>query len=742
MKPKRLKIKPYARLLTMLGDQLIKNERVALGEIIKNAYDADASWVKLSFEGFTPEFGTTPSSKIIIEDDGLGMTRDIVENHWVNPATPVKLVKKAAKATTPKGRVIQGEKGIGRFALLKIGRKIEITTRAKGESSELDLVLDVSPYGTDFIPQGKDPLFLDELSVDLSETSPATQIQSGSFTLGARTIQRKPYGTRIEISQLTSSWSLAKVEQIFKDMARLQSIFIPSDGNAKKVSEFELAIHRGDAYLPFAANYQEELNRLVEHNSVLKVEQGHYDESKRRIKFLLNGQEYEFGLDDPDLTGLKVYRDRVPNPEVGPAVLGTSCGPFNFAFYVFDFSNDAKGAFNLDGDEQKLIREHRVYLYRDGIRVYPYGDSDDDWLQTDVYRGTVKASAFLSNDQVVGYVNITQKSNPQLRDKTSREGLIDTGKPYDDFIWLLKVVLAWLRAKPYAVYREKIGQSKDVEIFKKEQVRQALDVATDAAAGDPALQKKMKEAATLYKAERRYLVQRAEATEHLAGVGLSVETASHDLMVALGRALTVVDGLVSQVQRPGELDRAVVGRELDTLRGILSFVQTQMKDVQLLFKSSKQRRKDVRIEDMLRKVERLFQTALSRNGIELEVTATGSPLVAKTTDAVVLQLLLNLFDNSVYWLQHAPKPRKIAIDLNGDEGTLVFSDNGPGIRKEDAPSVFEPFFTGKGEEGRGLGLYIAQQLLERHGYTIALSELKSHRILSGANFVVSFVKED
>src|ERR1700745_1257899 len=87
-KPKTLRFEPYARLLTMLGDQLIKNERIALVEIIKNSFDADASWVKVTFEGFGEEFQVNANSKIVVEDDGEGMAQDVLENHWVKPATP------------------------------------------------------------------------------------------------------------------------------------------------------------------------------------------------------------------------------------------------------------------------------------------------------------------------------------------------------------------------------------------------------------------------------------------------------------------------------------------------------------------------------------------------------------------------------------------------------------------------------------------------------------------------------
>jgi len=741
IKPKELKFKPYARLLTMLGDQLIKNERIALVEIIKNSYDADASWVKVTFERFGPNFELKDVSKIIIEDDGIGMTRDTLENHWVNPATPVKLIGKRTKPTTESGRVIQGEKGIGRFALLKLGRKITVITRPEKSKSELVLTYDLSSFDTDFIRSTGKPLFLDELRASLSERDPATAIVPEKIHLGSRTLKRKPTGTRIEITHLSGTWSSAKVEEIFNDITRLQSLFVPETA-AKANPDFELAIYQGTQFLQLSDAYRGELARLVQTSTVLKIENGKYDESSKSFTFNLGGKSRELALDSAELTELKIYRDYVKEHESPPFQNGSRCGPFSFAFFVFDISSDASPKFLLDRTEKELIKEHRVYLYRDGIRVYPYGDPDDDWLLIDVYRGTVKASAFLSNDQVVGYINITQEHNPRLQDKTSREGLIDNGQPNEDFVLLLRLFLSWVRSKPYARYRASLQKGKEVEVFKKEQVQHALDEAEAAAVNDATIRSKIGEVSRLYRAERGYLIQRAESTENLAGVGLSVETASHDLMLALAKSLTVIDSLVAQSLRAGELDKDLVNRDLTMLRGMLSFVQTQMRDLQLLFKSSKQRRKDIRVEEILTKVLRLFQSALDRSNIEVITNTIGGPLTAKATDAVILQLFLNLFDNSLYWLQSSRPPRKILIELNGNDGNLIFSDNGPGVRPEDAPYIFEPFFSGKGEDGRGLGLYIARQLLERNEYSIALADLKAQKRLSGANFVVSFVKED
>jgi signal transduction histidine kinase len=214
-------------------------------------------------------------------------------------------------------------------------------------------------------------------------------------------------------------------------------------------------------------------------------------------------------------------------------------------------------------------------------------------------------------------------------------------------------------------------------------------------------------------------------------------------MAVMRRALVALDTLISETQKQGPLSKDFVNRELLSLRGMLSFVETQLKDMQSLFKSSKQRRKDIRVKDVLQKVQKLFKPSLNKDNIVFNVREQGSPLIAKTTDAVLLQLFLNLFDNAVYWLRSKGSGKKqIEVVLDGDDGHLIFADNGPGIKSDDIPYIFEPFYSGRGEEGRGLGLYIARQLLERHEYSIDLADTKRQKVLPGANFVVSFVKEE
>ena len=122
-----VRFKPRARLLIQLGDQLIKNESIALVELVKNSYDADANIVNIYMENVdNPDNGV-----IIIEDDGYGMSPETVENVWLEPGSDFKTQKIKNLEVSPKyERLPIGEKGIGRFGVHKLGNIIEMTTKS------------------------------------------------------------------------------------------------------------------------------------------------------------------------------------------------------------------------------------------------------------------------------------------------------------------------------------------------------------------------------------------------------------------------------------------------------------------------------------------------------------------------------------------------------------------------------------------------------------------------------------
>ena len=349
----------------------------------------------------------------------------------------------------------------------------------------------------------------------------------------------------------------------------------------------------------------------------------------------------------------------------------------------------------------------------------------------------------MSNNQVVGYVNITQKDNPRLKDKTNREGLIDDGNATEDFITIIQLMLAYIRKQPYQQYKISTKDKSNVDVFKTKVVISKFQKLKEEVYDNPKLKKEIDSLEKDYNKEREYLVKRTENTEELAGVGLAVETASHDVMKIITRVVANVDCLIKDVDVAKEVDKDSLLKELEAIRGSVSFLESQLTDIQQLFRSTKKRNKNIRVKNIVENVYRIYKGLLDNNNINVSIESKGSPLVVKTTDALLLQLFINLFDNSAYWLMETDiKSKEIHILLDGNSNQLFFSDNGPGIDESDAPYIFDAFYSLKGDEGRGLGLYIASQLLERSDFKIQLAEIKSEKILSGANFIIDFNRED
>lgn len=741
-------IRPYARLLTMLSEQLISNERIALVELIKNCYDADSPWVTVSFNGIDGETDGAKQS-IVIEDAGCGMTQEVVIDHWMNPATPEKKHKKdAGQGQTPSGRILQGEKGIGRFAIFKLAKKVTVVTRSEQSSDEIVIAYDFSEYGDEFA--NNENMFLDALRAKISVRKPEVFLER-KVVLGVTSVSAPARGTRILLEQLRTTWTMDKIKSVGQDIAYMQPIF-RDRANRRDYTDPK------DGFTPFfyvdgklcdiAAKYLDKLRLLLGNSSLIQITDGRFDAKKHQYTYKLNGnREQPLALYDERIVGQYLWNSHFGKDRAAVEAWKPSCGSFGFQFYVFDFSAGARGKYQLSREDKKIIKQHRVYLYRDGIRVYPYGDETDDWLSIDALRGTVSAGMFLSNNQVVGCVDISQKENPKLRDKTNREGLIEEDNAKADFILLLQLFLSFIRNEAFKKSIDIEKARKTIKAISRGEIEQKIKDASDAVRkGEKGrAEKAISDIGKLYSEQSDYMQRRVRLTEELAGVGMSVETASHDIMSMMSRVLQNLEGIMRDIEAGEEIERDELLRHLQSVYGGMSFIGRQLQDIQLLFTSSKQRRRLLPVRPLVDKVAAIYDRLLKKRKITLAIDQPRgtSPLMVKTTDAVILQLLINLFDNSVYWLNTiGEKNKQIRILLDGQEGVLVFSDNGPGVREEDKPYIFEPFFSGKGEDGRGLGLYIARQLLERQDYEIELADNSAYRRLKGANFVVSFVARE
>ena len=768
-----LKIRPYARLLSMLGDQLIKNETIALTELVKNAYDADATECNVRFMNFDmSSFSNEEGASIVIEDDGNGMSYEVITKHFLNPATPIKKTSKDKEPRrSPKGRIVQGEKGIGRFSMLKLGKVVTVLSKQENSDIVHKVVFDFAKYDDEFLVEveksgaqqiiGEQEIFLDEIIIKY-ESLPATDFSQELFI-------KKGKGTTITIQNLKGQWDSSKISDFEKGLVRFNPFELDSDQIVKN-QEFSVDTYINTNKHDYQSDELNKLRDIVFHKALYKIN-GKYDEKGKHLAFsyseagdkLLSVEIYLTpGIAEQlkaasvamratqDFQSLSLYREDTTKKR--PRLFDfykdggdTECGNFEFNFYIFDFNAKPKDPLGLQKSEKDLIREHRVFLFRDGVRVQPYGAPDDDWLQIDRHRAEIRANEQFSNDQLFGQIKITKAGNEKLKDKTSREGIIEDSQAFAQLILLVRGLLSYVRTKLYQNYNHKISKQKEnAQISENFIESEFAELKTELTNNSVALQRLDDLQRVVQKRETVYS-SRIDIAEQLAGVGLSVEVASHDIMLTIDRLKdnihqTNIDTAPGLFRNEGTWDR--VHKKAEEAEGMIGLVYMKMKDIQQLFVSSRQRPKLTEIKTIIEKIQSIYAKAFADNGIKVEYEKIGSPVKGKVIDAVLYQVFINLFDNALYWVQETSQNRLVKITLDGFNQRIVFSDNGIGIKSDDAPYIFDAFYTGKGEDGRGLGLYIARKLLEKSGYEIEIITNDSEKILPGANFVVTFVTKE
>lgn len=377
----KITFRPRARLLSLLGEQLISDQAVGLIELVKNGYDADASHVDVAILGLS----MAESTRVEVRDNGMGMSRSDIEEKWLSPAIDHKERQKKAKTRSTRGRLPIGEKGVGRFAVHQLGRQFTLITRMAGQS---EVVLEIN---WDDFDSGD--TFLEDVPVKLYERSPQvfTNEQTGTYLL---------------IERARTGWTENILAKVHRALRRLQSPH-------KAVSDFCISLRCPDypAY------------ERIDSSDIL--DRAHY--VFRGFVTPEGWLDYEYRCQHPGVTERRHPEDNfnlIPSAHKEMASFsGNGCGSFHLTFYVWDRTQEflnQSGVARADLDAMSGIS-----LFRDGLRVLPYGEAGNDWLDLDKERIN-DPSRRIGNQQIIGFVEVQQEDTPGLRDKTNREGLIDT----------------------------------------------------------------------------------------------------------------------------------------------------------------------------------------------------------------------------------------------------------------------------------------------------------------------------
>lgn len=665
---KQISFKSRARLMPQIGDQLIKNESIALLELVKNAYDADAPdvWVEMW------DIDKSDKGKIIVKDNGDGMDLSIVENSWMEIGTDNKknlldeYIMNDKKSAL--GRLPMGEKGIGRFGVHKLGSKITLITRMKGKK-EVVVKIDWTSFE----------------KFDYLEQVPITVIERNPEYF---TGQQK--GTYIEITELKNVWTRGKLRYVYRSIMSLQSPFesiqsfnVVFETNHKEWLEGLLTVDRIKNDALFFADVSIEGNEITE----LKYE-------FKPWKVLNKLEEKQVVR-----THIEMCREERENKKKILKKIDLSLfdiGKVRMKLMIFDLDNTilSYGVSDKKGLKEYLKNNGGIAVYRDNIRIYEYGDSGNDWLQLESKRINAPGTT-LSSKITIGAIYLNRQDSGSLIEKTNREGFVEN-EAFEEFRYAIVNAIEkiqTLRNIDKDLLKKYYGPSGKAEpvLSSIEDLKIVIDKNIDDIKLKNLINKSLKNIEIDYKNITDVYIRSASA-------GLSLSVVIHEIEKIIA-----------------ELKSAIKDEEsTEHVKNLVQDLSRVTDGYASVIKSKKQSL--VNVSDLID--DALFNVKYRLKVHEIEVVSSyrdkDRQEIIKCASNLVIGTIMNLVDNSIYWLEYSHiVNKKMYFDVSLDyEGfiTIIVADNGYGFTLP-TDQVVKPFVTDR-VGGMGLGLHLADEIMK------------------------------
>ncbi|MDQ0333049.1 signal transduction histidine kinase [Mesorhizobium sp. YL-MeA3-2017] len=688
----------------------------------------DRALASQSIEDFIANLddGYARANTIIVADTGDGMSMGDLTRYYLTIGTPSR--KHKVDSSIASGHTITpylGEKGIGRLSAMRLGERLRVETAKSGDRTINVLDIDWRAFAD-----------LDAMIEDVKfEPEPGGPKPDTEWS-----------GTRLTIGDLREDWTEARLERLAKyDFARLTDPFLDPKKRPRIVLSWNgtrIPIDFMDKTLLDAA-----------HASFT----GRYEIKDGRPELFVRMDATNLGythpresdvvtLTEPDLEGLLSGT----SGEIPSSAL-VSVGPFNFEGYWYNRRHftaiDGIGNRNEVRDLQK--NWSGILLFRDGFRVFPYGDEEDDWLGLD-RRALGRTGYILNKNQFVGHVQITRAGNPHLLDQTNREGLRVNpeqtafvqilGHVVKDLLWgFFKDVDRRHKRTPIELgdMKSQIEQLKSRASGAIARVRRLVPKEEQEVVDD--LQHALVEFQDLTaRAQKRIEEVEADGKQmiQMAGVGLMVEVVAHELARATEGALQALEALKGR-DLPSEI-RA----RLETLRSEMKSVSKRLRVLDQLSVSGRQRSEVFDLAELFDDIQEGHVAQFKRHNVVLKIKKPKSPVRVRLVKGMVIQIIENLLSNSLYWIQMRQnrEPRivpTITVTIESDPPTITFEDNGSGIAHDHIDKIFRPFWSLKEKsKRRGLGLYIAKENAEHLGGTLVISNKQDPQTQRHSEFVL------
>ena len=661
------------RIIAHLGEDLIKNESIAVLELVKNSYDAFASKCDVFFEEHHGKI-----TSIQITDNGCGMDAKIIKDVWLVIGTDNKKKILQQEGLT---RYPLGEKGIGRLGVHKLGRKITLISKSK-DNYEVELKIDWEKLGT--------AKSIDSFPVEINQNLIPLHFSENET------------GTKIVIESLKSEWDRRQLREIYRNIMSLHSPF--EDGS----DQFEVTIRSNNERL-FAGlpTFEDIISNggLYFGSCVLsgnKIKSFKYEFkpwptlnkiSSGRIITEQNLPEY-----DIPLVGYKEVEGKAKPQQYDINLDELKIGDIKFDIIIFEKDSII---FNFVNAEKTTINDYLkenggIRVYRDNVRVYDYGERDNDWWGIDLKR-VHRVGGNISNNIILGSVRLDRKGSVGLKEKTNREGFIEDEAylAFKDAIDHVLSIIVRYRNEDKERLTTLYKKNKTVEPVLSD-LNEAISLVNEKVTNEVdknSILNCLTRIDEQYKEVKLVLLKSANA-------GLNMSVVIHEIEKQ-------VKALMGCAER-NESERVLaISKNIEKLvRGYSA----------MIMKSSISKNS---LAEIIETALENYEFRFSDHGINILSNHKKLDYSAKFAKAQSISILANLLDNSIFWLGYSKQPHPVisifVTDQIKDYYSIIISDNGPGFNIGTDVAV-KPFISGKPDNiGMGMGLHIAYEMMNFMG---------------------------
>jgi len=761
-----------AHLVQVLGEQLIASERVGILELVKNSIDAGASYCNVKIEKVPNlteipkalyEFSDYDGPVIVVEDDGSGMTKEEIELGWLRPASTLKTnVKERLKIEREKaikenkletfetylkvlkaenqGRIPLGEKGVGRFACHRLGKKLIIKTKIKDNKYEYVLKIDWDDFN-----------FLDGSHKDLDEVKVILTRQAPSRDYGS-----KRSGTQLIIygGREGFEFTMEEIKKINQTILKLNS---PNPNPNNKTPIFKVSFS-----CPQVKGLDEEIT-YKKYDPVFRIygivdEWGNFD-YEYNFEPPYNVPLAGFERKDQNLDLKTIEKDKWFRFENNRKLWRKPvCG--SFYIHIDVWYRDKPWIGNSDDERQfkKYLEDYGgLPIYRDGINVLSAEiGTETDWLC--LRQRQIKQAYRMSYYHMIGNIEIDQSINIDLIDKTNREGMIKN-RAFNDLTDLVRAISYFLeidyigkRDEYNKLTGDLVREPKALKGFPEQSAKIISNINTnyDIALDRYKLFENIKELGDISERKGK-LVELSKSLQNLednlkqiqevqdmlteqAGFGLGIAVALHEISKTTSNFYYGV----LEVLKSGKFEKVKLEDLKDTSQALeseilrLSPLRALRNEDPIQFKVSKS----------VTYVHSVFKRRFKALSIDFDFNKDQDFEILARYGALN-QIFTNLFDNSCYWLDNPQiHDRKIRLRIDAIDRTIIVADNGGGIHESILPYLFQPGYSLKFPPS-GLGLYVCKHymnLMKKRGDIYLAKERDRIKELNGAQFLLDFSK--